>query len=269
MTFWQKWSWWIVEGFIFTNISFLAVDIYIAHSINHFHHKAEWIPLILSLVAPCFLTFDLWRHKKTNGKCKYILGKIIGILAIATGVAGLMYHLQSQFFTNQTIKSLVYTAPFVAPLAYSGLGFLILLNRTICKNSVAWAKWIIFFAVGGFLGNFVLTLCDHAQNGFFHPTEWLPVISSAIAIGFLLAIITMKYNQQFTSLVLGALGLQVFIGLMGFTIHLKAVLNGPHVQLFNNIVYVAPVLAPLLFVNLAILGCIGVWDLSHKHKIAV
>ena len=45
--------------------------------------------------------------------------------------------------------------------------------------------WVTFFALGGFAGNFVLSLCDHAQNGFFAASEWIPVVAGATAVGFL------------------------------------------------------------------------------------
>lgn len=50
------------------------------------------------------------------------LGMAVGWESIVVGVAGLLIHLESQFFASQTIKNLVYTAPFVAPLAYGGSG---------------------------------------------------------------------------------------------------------------------------------------------------
>jgi hypothetical protein len=31
----------------------------------------------------------------------------------------------------------------------------------------------------------VFSLADHAGNGFFNPLEWMPVVASAIAVGFL------------------------------------------------------------------------------------
>ena len=53
-----------------------------------------------------------------------MLGYVVGWSSIAMGAAGVVYHLDSQFFYQRTIKSLTYAAPFVAPLAYVGLGCL-------------------------------------------------------------------------------------------------------------------------------------------------
>jgi len=83
------------------------------------------------------------------------------------------------------IRSLTYAAPFTAPLAYTGIGMLLLLDRMEPVTSVAWPRWIVFLTLAGFFGNFVLSLTDHAENGFFHWTEWIPVASSSLAVAFL------------------------------------------------------------------------------------
>ena len=75
--------------------------------------------------------------------------------------------------------------PFAAPLAYTGLGLLLLLDRMVDAADLDWARWVVLLALGGFVGNFVLTLADHAQNGFFHPSEWIGVVAGAVAGGFL------------------------------------------------------------------------------------
>src|SRR5690606_7005875 len=106
--------------------------------------------------------------------------------SVLVGIAGLFWQLESVFFHERTLRHLVYTAPFAAPLAYTGLGLLLLLNRLQRADSREWAQWVLVLALGGFIGNFFLSAADHAQNGFFEWTEWIPVISSALAIGVLL-----------------------------------------------------------------------------------
>ena len=41
----------LVELFIVANLAFLAVDIAIAHAVNDFAHRAEWVPVAFSLAA--------------------------------------------------------------------------------------------------------------------------------------------------------------------------------------------------------------------------
>ena len=54
---------------------------------------------------------------------------MVGGSAILIGLTGVVLHLDSSFFYERTIRSLTYSAPFAAPLAYTGLGFLLVLNR--------------------------------------------------------------------------------------------------------------------------------------------
>jgi hypothetical protein len=61
-----------------------------------------------------------------------------------------------------------------------------MVNRPVKAETVEWGQWVLLLALGGFVGNFVFSLTDHAQNGFFNVVEWAPVVSSAFAIGFLL-----------------------------------------------------------------------------------
>ena len=78
-----------------------------------------------------------------------------------------MLHLDSRFFHERTIKSLVYAAPFAAPLAYTGLGLLLIMNRMVDPKSEEWPRWVLLLGLGGVVGNFIFSLTDHAQNGFF------------------------------------------------------------------------------------------------------
>src|SRR5262249_3688143 len=154
---------------------------------------------------------------------------------------------------------------FVAPLAYMGLGCLLLMNRLVLHTAKEWPHWILFFSLGGFVGNFVLSLADHATNGFFHSTEWIPVISTAFAVGFLFAALGAKSSSAFYSLCLWVLLAQVLVGTLGFALHIWADLHGTSGRLLDNVLSGAPPFAPLLLPNLAILGWIGLRALESQQ----
>jgi hypothetical protein len=270
--------WTIAELFALSNITFLAADVFIAHSVNSFAERAELIPLVLSLVAPLLLIAAMLlagvvpsagyplldgsttsRQRVARG-----LALVVGWVSIAVGIAGMVFHLQSQFFEERTIRSLVYTAPFVAPLAYTGLGLLLVLNRMVRSDSLEWARWILFLALGGFGGNFVLSLADHAQNGFFNRMEWIPVISSALDIGFALMVMLAPANERLQNATWGVLLLQVVTGIAGFVFHLNADYTATAPRLWDRFVFGAPVFAPLLFPNLAALAAIGLWAMRSS-----
>jgi hypothetical protein len=172
-------------------------------------------------------------------------------------------HLDSRFFYDNTLKSLTYAAPFAAPLAYTGLGLLLVANRMVRAESAEWAYWILLLALGGFFGNFVFSLTDHATNGFFRTIEWLPVVSSAFAVSFLAVPLLIRVERSYLMLAAAILILQGFVGVLGFILHALADLEGPSVKMFENIVHGAPPFAPLLFPNLVLLSLIALWVLRE------
>ncbi|HEX4309696.1 MAG TPA: hypothetical protein VHZ25_06690 [Acidobacteriaceae bacterium] len=184
------------------------------------------------------------------------------LAAIIMGLAGVLYHLDCRFFKERTLQSITYAAPFAAPLSYAGLGFLLLLNRMVSPRSAEWARWVILFALGGFFGNFVLSLTDHAENGFFLHTEWIPVISSAFAVGFLMTPLISRVTRRFMDWCLLIMAAQALVGVLGFWFHLRANLVEPGHTLFDKLVNGAPPMAPLLFPNLVALAWIGIWALT-------
>lgn len=254
-----------LEAFVLVNFACLIPDIYLAHSVNQFREPAEFIPLYFCLIAPFVLLLGLLLGEWLGfAQAWRDLGYLVGWLAIGIGLVGVVLHLDSRFFQERTIKSLVYAAPFAAPLAFTGLGLLLILNRMVDAESEEWPRWVLLLALGGFFGNFVFSLTDHAQNGFYHVTEWFPVISSAFAVGFIAAIFFTPIGQRFLWLCGAVLAIQALVGVLGFYLHTAANLRGPSPRWLENFVFGAPVLAPLLFPNLVLLSAIGLWVLAHK-----
>jgi hypothetical protein len=254
-----------VELFALFNCAGLVLDIFLAHSQNRFRHSAEYVPLVYSVAATALLAVLIALRPRAPVVWRDV-GHLIGWIAVGVGLAGVIFHLDSRFFYERTIRSLTYAAPFAAPLAYTGLGLLLIANRLVAPNSREWALWILLLALGGFIGNFVFSLTDHAQNGFFNPLEWAPVVSSALAISFLIVPFTTRVNVPFLKLCAAVLLLQAAIGVAGFVLHATADLRQPGGTLFEKVLAGAPPMAPLLFPNLVVLALIALWSLSNDVK---
>ena len=271
--------WWLdppawVEMFALSNIAFLAVDVGLAHAVNRFAHPAEYVPVGFSLVAPVVLVATMFLgglrpplagEPSGTRRLARGLGLVVGWGSVAVGIAGVLFHLDSAFFEEQTLKNLVYTAPFAAPLAYTGIGLLLLLDRMVDSRTIEWARWVILLAMGGFAGNFVLTLADHAQNGFFRPSEWAGVVASAWAVSSLFAVFVVHDNRQLLGLTLAVMAAQVGVGLLGFFLHVSADLNSTAGPLWDRFLYGAPLFAPLLFADLAMLAALALWGIARCH----
>ena len=121
-----------------------------------------------------------------------------------------------------------------------------------------------FLALGGFVGNFVLSLADHAQNGFFDSREWIAVVAAAFAVGWLLAAVVDYSHRPYLWLCLGLMFVEIVVGLLGWYYHIRAILRSPMSDLWDKLLYSAPLFAPLLFANLAVLGMLGLWGLLRQ-----
>jgi hypothetical protein len=109
---------------------------------------------------------------------------------------------------------------------------------------------------------------DHAQNGFWHATEWIGVAASAGAVGALVGVIAYPAERSTRRLATGMLLLQMGVGLLGFWLHGQANLRGEMSSVRDRFLYGAPIFAPLLFNNLALLGLLGLWGLVRIEPTA-
>ena len=82
-------------------------------------------------------------------------------------------------------------------------------------------------ALGGWIGNFALSLADHAQNAYFYWAEWIPVVASALAVVALAVAIVDYRSRAFLRICFGLMTLEVFVGVAGWILHLIAVAKSP------------------------------------------
>jgi len=92
------------------------------------------------------------------------------------------------------------------------------------------------------------------------------VIASAIAIGFLTIPLLSRVSRFYIDLCAAVLVLEAGVGLWGFVLHAAANLRGPSIHAFDNFIYGAPPMAPLLFPNLMLLGIIALWQLRLTNS---
>lgn len=249
-----------LEWFVVGNLGFLGVDIFIAHSENAFRVPGEWVPIVFSAIAPLLLlpgALHVGPPRATRA-----VNLAVGAAAVGVGLLGMVWHLTSAFFLEQTLRSLVYSAPFIAPLSYVGVGLLLLLARLEPSASPAFGVWVVILALGGFVGNFGLSLLDHAQNDFFYPLEWVSVVAAAFACSFYAVAIALR-ERGMLDVCFGVCAVEGLVGVAGFVLHLAGDASRPARSLVDRFVFGAPAFAPLLFTNLALLAAIGLWAMRR------
>jgi hypothetical protein len=251
-----------VELLVFANVAFLGLDIALAHAANHFERAAEWAPIAFSAVATVLL---LPTALRARGAIYRVLEVVVALGAIVLGVVGMILHLRSAFFEEQTLANLVYSAPFVAPLAYVAVGLLLLLVRIERSGSPEVGWWLLVLALGGFVGNLGMSLLDHAQNAFFRWSEWIPVVVAAFATGFLF-VAWLHPEATVVRATYAVLAVAAATGVLGFVLHLAADWRRPSTRLSDRFLFGAPIFAPLLFTNLAVLGALALWATQRARR---
>jgi hypothetical protein len=109
------------------------------------------------------------------------------------------------------------------------------LNRMVQPETLEWTQGVLLLALGGFVGNFGFSLSDHAENGFFYPIEWVPVVASALAIGFLMVPLLMRVTDRYFQLRLDPLarGGRGSVGLCGARCGQASWAFGPRLRQFH------------------------------------
>jgi len=75
-------------------------------------------------------------------------------------------------------------------------------------------------------------------------TEWIPVVSSAFATGFLIVPLLLTVMRRFLNLCLAVMSGQAFVGVLGFWFHMRASLVEPSHNIFDKVVNGAPPMVP-------------------------
>lgn len=96
----------------------------------------------------------------------------------------------------------------------------------------------------------------------FHGTEWIPVCAGALGASFLFAtwLAADPVILQATYAVRAA---EALVGGLGFVLRALADWRRPAILLTDRFVFGAPAFAPLLLVDLALLGALGLWATSR------
>jgi len=126
------------------------------------------------------------------------------------------------------------------------------------RDELQRGRWVELLTGLGLFGNFALCLLDHAQNGFWAPIEWLSVAAGALGgLAFVTSAAAREERVNERLFLWIVLALMAGTGVLGAALHLRAVLASTAASLLQRVQYGAPVFAPLLYVDLAVLGAMG------------
>jgi hypothetical protein len=267
------------------NQLFLAIDIYLAHSISGTINAGEWIPIIFGAAAGVLLLLAGFIALR-NRPLATILANLVLLASIVIGLMGVFFHLVRAGIIGggspmtQAVGLLVWAPPFLGPLAFVLVGALgisaawiedpvdsgrlRLLGSTHLQ--LPYSKTRAYFLIVGIFAliTVISSTFDHARSNFANPAVWLPasvgVFSTvvAIALGFI-AKPTQTDLMTFTL----AMVLMIVVGLIGALLHLNSNLVAQGTIIVERFIRGSPLLAPLLYANVGLLGLVTLLDPSE------
>jgi hypothetical protein len=268
------------------NLVVLGLDTYLAHAVSGTIRGYEWIPIIFSPVAGLILLaaglVALRRRMLAN-----LAGTLVFLATLAIAVLGTYFHLNRGLLPDappgQTITAalLIYAPPLLSPLTF-GLVALLGLSAAWQEDPVDSGILVLpgglhlrmpysktqayFFLTSLFLLATVLSsVLDHARTNFANPWLWLPTVLGVFAT---LVTFAMGASSKFTRADLityiATMGLLMLVGLLGAFLHLERNLVSQGTLLGERFLRGAPMLAPLLFANMGLLGLIVLLDPRNK-----
>lgn len=258
------------------NEIFLSVDIYLAHNINGTITRSEWIPIIFGVTAGVLLLIAgliALRYRSLAS----ILATLVLIGSIVVGGLGISFHLsrtlllESAGDSQTVLDALVWAPPLLGPMFFALVGVLgisaawiesppnsgrLLLpgNRSV---QMPYSKTRAYFLIVSvfILAATLSSVLDHARFNLNNPWVWLPTMAGlfGVAVSLIMGFIA-RPTRWDISVYIGAMLLLLLVALIGFVLHVNTSLIPRGTIVVERFIRGSPLLAPLLFANVALLG---------------
>lgn len=269
-----------------TNELFLSLDIYLAHSASGTMKSNEWIPIIFGTIAGLLLLLAgvlAFRQRSVAT----ILANLVFLGSIIVGFLGVYFHLKRTLFLQtplgqeQSINALVWAPPILGPLFFAFIGVLgisaawiesppdsgqlLLLGNY--RIQMPYSKTRAYFLIVGImiLATLISSVLDHSRVNLQNPWVWLPLGAGlfGVATAITLGIIQQPTRNDLTVYAVAML-LLILVGVIGAVLHIHTNLIPRGTIVPERFLHGSPLLAPLLFANVGLLGLLVLLDPAEK-----
>ena len=264
------------------NQLFIALDIYLAHSLNGTLKANEWLPIIYGgLAGLALLLAGLLALRDRPLAAR--LATLVFLLGIVIGLLGAYFHLnrtlllEGGLFSGEAVNALIWAPPLIGPL------FFVLIS--VLGISAAWLEspvdsgclqlpggrsvqmpysktraYLLITAVF-ILATLISSALDHARFRFDSAWVWLPVAAAlfGVASSLFLGVVKSPSRGDITAHA-AAMLLLIVVGAIGFALHAQASLTSAGLLVVERFLRGSPILAPLLFCNVGIMGLLALLD---------
>jgi hypothetical protein len=267
----------------------LAVEIYLAHSISGTIVAKEWIPIIFGPIAAIILGISGLISLR-NRPLATMLAIPTLIASIVIGLLGAYFHVYRAFqpFATSgeqvTISLTIWAPPLLAPLTFALVGLiglsalwtespvdsgtLVLLGGYRLQLPYSKTSGYFFLVSMAMLATLISSVLDHARTNFSNPWLWIPTAAGVIGtvvplfIGFF-----QKPTRSDIRIYLGTMLAIMLVGILGSVLHILSNLAADNTIVGERFIRGAPMLAPLLFTDIATLGLVVLLDPDETSKL--
>lgn len=262
----------------------VGVETYLAHLISGSLKPAESIPVFFGPAAGLLLVLALylrvWRRSITASTLLIIA---VAAASIVVGIMGSVFHwdraLAPGSFPGDRLRWdwVIYAPPVAGPLAFAGIGFMgiiaaledtkpesgrLSLPGVFTFNTpLTQTQQLLWLVALGMLAATISAFLDHGRTGFEDIFVWIPVFTGVFAtIATLLMALYQQRSEADYFIFFWTMMMMIAVGVIGMALHINADLpEGLNAGLSaDRFIRGAPVMAPLLFANMGILGIITI-----------
>lgn len=264
----------------------LGVETYLGHRISGTVVPNEWIPVVFGPLAGILLllagVIALRRRSLATA-----IGAVVLVSSIIVGLLGAYFHLRRGILPSGpageqiTLPLLVWAPPILAPLTFALVGVLGLSAAAIedpvdSGRLVLWGQRRLTMPLGktqayfvlvglGCLATVISSVFDHVRSGFENPWLWVPTAVGVFATVVAIALGTLRRPTRPELLTYAAaMALMLLTGPVGMVLHIDADLVGSGQIVWERFIRGAPILAPMLFSDMGLLGVIVLLDPSRE-----
>jgi hypothetical protein len=266
----------------------LGLDTYLAHDTSGTIRDGEWVPIIFGPIAGFLLLvagfIALRRRTLAN-----LLASLVFLASMVVGGLGSYYHLHRTLLLQGPPGSLVavwllvYAPPLLGPLTFALVGIigisaawqedpadsgrLRLLGGLNLNMPLSKTRAYFFLTALFILATLISSVLDHARDNFANPWLWLPTSVGIFSV--LAATATGAYrrlNRYDVWTYIGAMLLMIVSGLIGAYLHVSFDQAYGGAIIPERFLRGAPLLAPLLYANMGVLGLIILLDPREKRS---
>ncbi|MEK6256221.1 MAG: hypothetical protein N2C13_02745 [Chloroflexota bacterium] len=276
----------IILLFAAFNEIMLGLDVYLAHLTSGEILPYEWIPIIFGPAAGVGLLIAgiIALRKRTIAN---LLATGVFFASMLVGVLGSYFHLirasiPAELFGRWfSLDMLVWAPPILGPISFAGIallglsaawiesppdsGKLLLIKNIKLQLPYSKTRGFLLLLSFGILTALISSTLDHARTGFSNTWLWLPLVAGvfALIVTVYLGFIGQPQRSDIMTYV-SAMLLLMAVGVVGAVLHVQADLTSQSQIVVERFLRGAPIMAPLQFANLGMLGIIILLDPKEK-----